>query len=357
MRKRVTKYQVKLNHKRKRRLETLVRRRSPQHWMVQRAKIVLLSGKGFSIQQICSSLSLDHQVVRRWLKRYLAAGFDGLCDNPRPGRPASIEACVWQKLATLVVQSPEKFGVPLARWSVRALAEFLARRHGHHVSRSSVSRFLCSMAFKPHRVKYWLNPGDPDFDEKAARICKLYVEPPSGATVLSLDEKPGIQALRRTRIQQQLRARKPLRIEYEYERLGTRNLFAAFNVKTGNVIAWVTEDRATPNVLAFLDHLTQLHRRGRIVIITDNISTRTGDSAKNWLQRHPRVEFVFTPKHGSWLNQVEIWFGILTRAVLRHASFDSLNALTRAIVAFTRHWNDVIGHPFEWTYTGKVLAA
>jgi len=357
MRKRVTKYQVKLNHKRRRRLEALVRRRSPQHWMVQRAKIVLLSGKGFSVGQICSSLSLDHQVVRRWLKRYLAAGFDGLRDRLRSGRPASIEACVWQKLATLVVQSPEKFGIPLARWSVRALVDFLARRHRRYVSRSSVSRFLRAMALKPHRVKYWLNPSDPDFDEKAARICELYVEPPSGATVLSLDEKPGIQALRRTRINQPLRARKPLRIEYEYQRLGTRNLFAAFNVKTGNVIAWVTEDRATPNVLAFLDHLVQLHRRGRLVIITDNISTRTGDSAKDWLQRHPRVEFVFTPKHGSWLNQVEIWFGILTRAVLRHASFDSLNALTRAIVAFTRHWNNVIGHPFEWTYTGKVLAA
>ena len=99
------------------------------------------------------------------------------------------------------------------------------------------------------------------------------------------------------------------------------------------------------------------HRRGRLVIITDNISTRTGAKAREWLRCHPRVQFVFTPRHGSWLNQVEIWFGILTRTALRYASFDSVNALERAVLAFTRNWNDVAGHPFNWTYTGKVLSA
>jgi len=93
------------------------------------------------------------------------------------------------------------------------------------------------------------------------------------------------------------------------------------------------------------------------VIITDNISTRTGKDAKAWLRRHPRVEFVFTPKHGSWLNQIEIWFGILTRSALRHRSFDDVAALSDAIYRFTKHWNAVLAHPFEWTYTGKVLAA
>ena len=119
----------------------------------------------------------------------------------------------------------------------------------------------------------------------------------------------------------------------------------------------MTPDRSTPFVLASLDHLVRFCRRGRLVIITDNISTRTGAEARSWLSFHPRVEFVFTPKHGSWLNQVEIWFGILTRSALRYASFDSLKALERAILAFTNHWNNVIGHPFKWTYTGKVLTA
>lgn len=357
MQRRVTKYQIRLNRKPRRRLEALVRRRSPAHWKVARARIVLLSDKGKGIHEIASELSEDPQLIRRWLKRYSEAGFDGLCDRPRSGRPTEIEPHVWQKLATLVVQSPRKFKVPRARWSVRALEDFIARRHGWQVSRASVSRFLRSMALKPHRVRYWLNPTDPDFDRKAARICRLYVSPPPKATVLSLDEKPGVQALRRTHRDRPLRAAKPARLEFEYERRGTRNVFAAFNIKTGHVVAWVTPDRTIPFVLSFLDHLAHFYRRGRLVIITDNISTRTGEDAAAWLRSHPRVEFVFTPRHGSWLNQVEIWFGILTRSTLRHESFDSVKSLERAILAFTKYWNEVVGHPFAWTYTGKVLKA
>jgi transposase len=357
MRRRVTKYRVHLKPKGRRRLEALVRRRSPSHWKVIRARIVLLSDRGLGIQEITAALSLDHQVVRRWLKRYLALGFDGLGDRPKTGRPAKFEPPVWQKLATLVVQSPEKFGIARQRWSVRALRDFLYERYGWRISRASVNRFLQSMTVKPHRWRYWLNPTDPDFDEKAAKICRLYVSPPAGATVLSLDEKPGIQALRRLRPDLPVRKGKPARLEFEYERCGTRNLFAAFNVKTGHVVAWMTPDRSTPYVLAFLDHLIRLYRRGRLIIVTDNISTRTGAAARTWLDRHPRVRFVFTPKHGSWLNQVEIWFGILTRCALRNASTDSLAALDRVVLSFTRHWNEVIGHPFRWTYTGKVLSA
>jgi len=357
MRGRVTKYRVRLNRKPRKRLEALVRRRTPQHWMVQRARVVLLSDDGLEICEISLRLSVDHQVVRRWIRRYLADGFDGLKDRRRTGRPAEIEPHVWQKLATLVVQAPEKFNIPLARWSVRALEDFVARRYGWRVSRASVSRFLRSMAIKPHRVRYWLNPSDPDFDRKAARICRLYVSPPAGTTVLSLDEKPGVQALRRVHPSRPVRVGKAERVEFEYKRKGTRNVFAAFNVRTGHVIAWVTPDRTLPYVLSFLDHVARFHQRGRLVIITDNISTRTGDDAKEWLRRHPRVRFVFTPKHGSWLNQIEIWFGILTRSALRHRSFADVGALTNAIYKFTRHWNAVLAHPFEWTYTGKVLAA
>jgi transposase len=322
-----------------------------------RARIVLLSDEGNGVAEIALALSVDHQVVRRWLKRYLAEGFEGLGDRPRHGRPAAIKPQVWQKLSTIVVQAPAKFGVARRNWSVRALENFMARRFGWNVSRPSISRFLRSMALKPHRVRYWLNPSDPDFDRKAARICRLYVHPPVRATVLSLDEKPGIQALRRLRPDRPMRCGRPVRLEFEYERCGTRNLFAAFNIKTGHVVAWMTPDRSTPYVIAFLDHLVRLYRRGKLIIITDNINTRTAAEAKAWLRAHPRASFVFTPKHGSWLNQVEIWFGILTRTALRYASFDGVKALDRAVLAFTRHWNEVAGHPFNWTYTGKVLSA
>jgi transposase len=354
---RITEHRVQLNRKPRRRLEALVRRRSPQHWKVQRARIVLLSADGLEVHEIGARLSIDRQVVRRWVKRYIAQGYDGLRDRKRSGRPPEIERHVWQKLATVVVQSPEKFGWSLSRWSVRAWHELLARRFGWHVGRSSISRFLRSMALKPHRVRYWLNPSDPDFDAKAAKICKLYVSPPPGTTVLCVDEKPGVQALRRTRAARPMRPRKPARLEFEYERKGTRNIFAAFNVSNGHVLLWVTPDRTTPMVLSFLDHIVRFYRKGRLAIITDNISTRTGDAAAEWLKRHPRVRFVFTPKHGSWLNQVEIWFGILTRSALRHRSFATVGKLATAIYRFGKYWNDVVRRPFDWTYTGRVLHA
>src|SRR5689334_8467902 len=190
MRGRISQYRVQLNRKPRRRLEALVRRRTPEHYMVMRAKIVLASTDGLSIGRICAVLSLDHQVVRRWIKRHIGLGYDGLKDRKRSGRPPAIDPTVWQKVTTIVVQPPKKFGVPLTRWSLRELCAFLRERFGWNISRASISRFLRSMALRPHKVRYWLNPTDPDFDRKAARICRLYIAPPAGSTVLSIDEKP-----------------------------------------------------------------------------------------------------------------------------------------------------------------------
>jgi len=295
--------------------------------------------------------------VRRWRKRFISGGFEGLKDRERSGRPPSIEARVWQKVATLVVQPPTKFGRELARWSVRELSCFLNDRYGWAVSPASISRFLRSMALKPHRVKYWLNPSDPDFDEKAAVICKLYVSPPPRAVVLCIDEKPGVQALSRRHPTRPMTAGHVARLEFEYRRRGTRNIFAAFNIRTGHVLVEVTADRAVPRMIAFLDQVLAAYPRGPLLLVTDNISTRKGPGAKTWLARHRRVSFVFTPFHGSWLNQVEIWFSILTAKCLRGRSFDSVRALALAIRRFAAEWNRRMARPFEWTYTGKVLAA
>ncbi len=122
------------------------------------------------------------------------------------------------------------------------------------------------------------------------------------------------------------------------------------------MLVWVTPARSIPYVLCFLEPLVRFYPRGPVVIITDNISTRTGEAARLWLAQHPRARFVFTPKHGSWLNQVEIWFGILTSHALRHRSFSGVRSLANAIYRFV-HWNDALAHPFEWTYNGRVLVA
>jgi transposase len=309
------------------------------------------------MKDVEAALSLDRQVVRRWRKRFCESGVHGLKDRPRRGRTVTIGKKVWEKIVVLIVQPPTEFGVACNRWTLRDLSRFLNQRYGWQVSPSAIGQFLRQMELKPHRVKYWLNPKDPDLAEKAAKICRLYIRPPRGATVLSIDEKPGVQLLGRKAPDQMMQRGRLRRIEYEYKRCGTRNIFAAFNTQTGEVTVRVTHNRKQPAVLAFLNHLCARYRRGKIIMITDNIRTRTNEAAKQWLRQHPRVSFVFTPVHASWLNQVEIWFSILSKKCLKHRAFDNGCAFAGAIYSFVRHWNNNFGHPFEWSYTGKPLHA
>ena len=151
--------------------------------------------------------------------------------------------------------------------------------------------------------------------------------------------------------------KRPARLEFEYRRRGTRCFFAAFNIRTGHVLADVTPDRKMPRVLAFLYRIYAAYPRGKIIMVTDNINTRRGKGAKAWLAAHRRASFVYTPFHGSWLNQVEIWLGIMTSKCLRHRSFESTRALAAAIRAFVRRWNREMARPFNWTYSGRVLHA
>lgn len=357
MRGSVSKYMIRLKKKQRWRLKRIVRRRRPSHWLVLRAKIVLLSVSLKRIDAVCAALSLDRQVVRRWRKRFVEGGIGALKDRPRRGRLPTIAAKVWQKVATLVVQPPTNFGLELSRWTVRELSSFLKTRYGWTVSRSSISRFLRSMALKPHRVKYWLNPKDPEFDKKAARICRLYLRPPKGKTVLCIDEKPGVQAISRKYPDLPMRPRHARRVEFEYRRNGTRNIFAAFNIRTGHVIVQVTEDRKAPRVVGFLKLIAATYRRGPIILITDNINTRRSPEVQQWMDAHPRFSFEFTPYHGSWLNQMEIWFGIMSGKCLRGRSFTSVRKLANAVYRFVRRWNREMARPFNWTYTGKVLHA
>jgi transposase len=177
-----------------------------------------------TIAAICCALSLDREVVRRWCKRFVEKGFDGLKDRLRAGRPRQLTPTIWQKAATVIVQPPVKFGLPFSRWSMRELSRFLADRYGLRVSRSSLSRFLRAMSLKPHRIKYWLNPKDPDFDRKAAIVCKIYVAPPpEGDRALHRRETGHSSAIASLR---DMRAGRIARVEFEYRSHGTRNLFA-----------------------------------------------------------------------------------------------------------------------------------
>lgn len=292
MRGSVAKYQIRLKRKQKRWLEAVIRRRNIGHWLVLRARIVLESRDGRRVCETARVLAIDEQRVRRWRKRFLKGGGKALKDRQRGGRPRSIPMKTWQKLAIVVVQCPRDFGVALNRWTVRELSAFMARRYKIQISRSSVSRFLRGMALKPHRMRYWLNPEDPHFDEKAAKICKIYVSPPKGTTVLCIDEKPGVVLRTRKHPDRPMWIGRVLRREFEYQRHGTRCILAAFNIRNGRTLTWVTRNRKTKTVFEFLDRIRATYPRGPILLITDNISTRTGKAAKQWLKKHPRRELV-----------------------------------------------------------------
>jgi len=226
------------------------------------------------------------------------------------------------------------------------------------MSESQAHEILRAAEIKPHLLEQWvMSELGPDFDAQAAEVCGLYLDPPEGTLVVSIDEKTGIQAKAPTRPDVQARPGKPGRREHEYTRNGTQNLFAALRVHTGEVSAMPAKTRNRFDLLRFLDQLeAEIPAGRRVIAISDNLSTRTTTEVSDWLADHPRWRFVFTPKHASWLNQVEIFFSILARRLLKRGAFASERDLAQQMLAFVETYNQT-ARPFNWTYTGKVLAA
>jgi len=190
----------------------------------------------------------------------------------------------------------------------------------------------------------------------------LYVRRPTSVPVLSVDEKTGMQALSRARELQPAGPGRAGRLEFEYRRHGTRCLFACFNVGTGRVLGRITSSRKRPDFFAFMDLIARQYRQPRVHVILDNLNTHKdtamGTFLSDWNRRHgSRFAFHFTPTHGSWLNQVELWFAIVTRRVLRHGDFRSVDQLVAALEQFIAQWNRREAHPFRWTYRGLPLVS
>jgi transposase len=191
-------------------------------------------------------------------------------------------------------------------------------------------------------------------------IVDLYVNPPKGEPVLCIDEKTGMQALSRGRQLQPTSPGRAARFEFEYKRNGTRCLFACFNIGTGKVLGRCMRSRKRPDFFSFMDRVASTYRQSRVHVVLDNLNThcdtRKGNFVTEWNLRHgSRFVFHYTPTHGSWLNQVELWFSIISRRVLRYGNFHSPGELIRAIHRFIRTWNRSEAHPFRWTYDGLPL--
>lgn len=342
-------------------LEDILRHQRGEARHYRRARMVLLAASGESRSSIARQLGTNRTRVGVWLARFQANRLDGLDDLERSGRPSTITALERHQVVAAACRSPRDFGVARNVWTHSSLCDAVVREGlVRAVSCSEVGRILDEAEIKPHRVKMWCHSKDPEYQKKMRAIVRLYVKRPPGEPVLCVDEKTGMQALSRSRELQPPSAGRDGRFEFEYRRNGTRCLFACFNTSTGKVLGRCTKARKREDFFSFMDVVASAYRQRRVHIVLDNLNTHKntnrGAFVTEWNRRHgSRFKFHYTPTHGSWLNQVELWFGIVSRRVLRYGDFRSPDDLVNAIESFTEHWNATEAHPFRWTSKGTPL--
>ena len=338
-------------------LEQIVRAASSEVRMVERARIVLCAAEGLPAAQICERVGCGEKTAKKWRGRYARDGIEGLKDAPRPGAPLThgpqTRALLIAKACTRPSATAE--GARRERWTYEQLGAEVG------MSASQAHVILARAAIKPHLTDYWIMSdfSRPEFEERCSQVCGLYVDPPENVLVISIDEKTGIQAKSPTKPDTPPAAGRPARREHEYKRNGTQCLFAALKVHHGDVLAMASKTRNRYDLIRFLDHLDAelpVVAGQKIVAVTDNLSTRGTQAVQDWLTAHPRWSFQFTPTHASWLNQIEIFFSILHRRLLKHGIFTSEDDLAQQMLAYIETYNQT-AKPFKWTYTGKVLEA
>jgi len=352
---------IVLRRRLRRSLETITRSSREPHARVVRARIVLLAAEGVANAEIARRVGCEVKTVRKWRRRMAARPqVASLEDDMRIGRPPTVPVLARLELVKLACARPADNKAPFREvWSADALRVALERATGFKMSTSEVRRTLHDEEIRPHRMRVWLHSPDPDFASKVRRICGLYLSAPAhDEVVLCVDEKTGMQALERKHPSRRPGVRRVGRHEFEYIRRGTRTLIAAFDPHTGQVFGRCSRRRKATDLLRFMDEVAKRYPRKRITIVWDNLNIHSGPRWEAFNRRHGgRFRFVYTPLHASWVNQVEIWFSILARRVLRYASFASTTELAAAVRAFIVHWNAHEAHPFRWTFRGRFRRA
>jgi transposase len=347
---------LRLARQQRKALAALVRGQRVEYRTGLRARIILMLAAGTPVAEVARRLSTTRVTVRQWRDRFLASGdLDDLCDLPRSGRPSQVPIEVRLELVKLACIRPDEKRMRFRdTWTYKSLRVALRRETGHTLSVSEIGRILRAEGMRPHRVSLWLHSPDPKFRPKVRRICRLYTSPPKGATVLCVDEKTCIQALGRRFPMRPSKPGCPNRFEFEYVRRGTRTLIGAFDIRTGEVFAHVRSRRTAADLLAFMEDLARRYPTGDVYIVWDNLNIHSGTEWTRFNRRHGnRFHFVYTPIHASWVNQIEIWFGILQRRVIRFGDFRTPAELERRLLSFIGHWNRFEAHPFRWTFRGR----
>jgi transposase len=329
-------------------LERYARRGTVAQQLAMRARIVLHCASGLDNKTVAREVGVWPSVVGKWRRRFVAKRLEGLLDEPRPGAPRKISD---DQVEQLVIRTLETTPKGATHWSTRQMA----RRAG--ISRTTVSRIWRAFGLRPHRSESFKLSTDPQLVEKVRDIVGLYLNPPERALVLCADEKSHIQALNRKQPILPMRPGQAERRTPDYLRHGTTSLFAALDVKTGKVIGQCHRRHRSVEFRKFLDCVDQAVPPALdIHLIVDNYATHKTALIKNWLARRPRYHVHFTPTGGSWINQVERWFGLLTQRAIKRGAHTSTTQLERAIREFIDAHNEQ-AKPFVWHKSADEILA
>jgi len=339
-----------------------------------RARIILACVEGGSARGIAARVGVPVRRVERWRGRFLRKRLKGLGDLPRRGHAPtfnSVSRCeiialacepIGQKNTGTDRRGKPKY-IPITRTIEQVRREAIARGIVPMIGKTTVQRILAQGAVRPHLVRGWLHSTDPQFREKVTEICDLYLNPPSGSTVLCVDEMTGVQALEH-RYPDHWGPGQPRgcpRREWEYRRHGTQTVLAAFDVRTGHVVATCSPTRKAKDLRRFMRTVAAQYPTGPVHIIWDNLNIHFDGPTQRWSRfnhRHGgRFVFHYTPKHASWVSQIELFFSIVHRQCLRHGDFHSVAELRAALLGFIDVWNTHRAHPFRWSFTGYPLQA
>lgn len=314
---------------------------------ITRAKIVLGLHAGKTPTEVAAEQWVSAKTVHKWRNRFSRLGVDGLLDEQRPGRPPTLDKKTINCVLTLTTQYvPEE----ATQWSERLMAVHAG------VTPYQVRKIWKAADLQPHRLRTFKISNDPQFAEKVVDIVGLYMNPPSNAVVLSVDEKTQIQALDRTQPGLPLSSGRIGSRTHDYKRHGTTSLYAAFNILTGRIIAKVAARTRAKEFLSFLRQIDRRHPKGKdLHIILDNHSAHKTKEIRAWLEARPYIHFHFTPTSASWLNAVEGWFAQLERRALYRGVFTSVPELKDALIDFVEVHNRALAKPFTWRKDAKTI--
>jgi putative transposase len=337
---------VILNEQLGQELQAMARSRQVPQGLAQRAKTILLAAEGLSNTAIAQQLGLSNHTVGKWRWRFLHQGLVGLYEEPRPGGPRSISD---ERVAALLRKTMKTKPLAGTHWTVRALAA------DNKLSKSTVHRIWRAFGLQPHRQKHFKLSTDPFFVEKVRDIVGLYLNPPDKALVLCVDEKSQVQALDRTQPVLPMGLGYLEGVTHDYVRHGTTTLFAALDIATGQVLTQCKPRHRHQEFLSFLNHIeANIPQELEVHLVVDNYATHKHDKVRRWLAARPRYHVHYTPTYSSWLNQVEIWFNIITQQAIRRGTFRSVKDLIAKIENFVTHYN-AKSKPFMWNATADSI--